>query len=205
VNNFIEECRREWKQLRVPDPVADEMAADLAADLEEAESEGDSPEEVLGSAASDPRSFAASWAAARGVIPPPSLTRRPSLIHAAIATLTITAAIGAGLVIFASPHKSALDLPTVLARAKAAEASAQAKAAEALAQAKGRVAIAAPARRAVLISASNATNSSGVEINRVGSILLIVGLAGMMLSMGFLFWSSRAAPTTGRPGAHTAD
>src|SRR5438128_11349072 len=67
VKDFVEECRREWKRLRVPDPVANEMAADLAADLEEAEAEGVSPEELLGSGASDPRSFAASWAAARGV------------------------------------------------------------------------------------------------------------------------------------------
>jgi hypothetical protein len=46
------------------------MAADLAADLKEAEDDGASPEEVLGSGAFDPRSFAASWAAERGVIPP---------------------------------------------------------------------------------------------------------------------------------------
>jgi hypothetical protein len=60
VSHFINECRREWKRLRVPDPVADEMAADLAVDLQEAEAEGVTPEEVLGSGASDPRSFAAS-------------------------------------------------------------------------------------------------------------------------------------------------
>jgi hypothetical protein len=40
VNEFIEECRREWRRLGVPDPIANEMAADLVADIEEAESEG---------------------------------------------------------------------------------------------------------------------------------------------------------------------
>ena len=68
---FVEECRREWKRLRVPDPVANEMAADLEADLAEAEADGLSAEQVLGSGAFDPRSFAASWASERGLISPP--------------------------------------------------------------------------------------------------------------------------------------
>ncbi|MGO9876428.1 MAG: hypothetical protein ACLPVY_21850 [Acidimicrobiia bacterium] len=71
MNEFVEECRREWARLHVPDPIANEMAADLEADLKEAEAEGASPEEVLGSGAFDPRSFAASWAAERGVAQPP--------------------------------------------------------------------------------------------------------------------------------------
>jgi hypothetical protein len=33
VSEFIEECRREWKRLGVPDAAANEMAADLTADL----------------------------------------------------------------------------------------------------------------------------------------------------------------------------
>ena len=110
MNQFVEECRREWKRLRVPDPVAEEMAAELTADLDEAAAEGASPEEVLGSAASDPRSFAAAWAAERGVVPPQSLTarlRRRSLLPVAIAALTIVAAVGAALVVFASPNASA--------------------------------------------------------------------------------------------------
>src|SRR5213078_3798596 len=77
VNEFVEECRREWKRLGVPDPVANEMAADLEADLGEAEAEGVSAEEVLGSGAFDPRSFAGSWAAERGVVPPPAGTGQP--------------------------------------------------------------------------------------------------------------------------------
>ncbi len=72
MSEFVEECRREWKRLHVPDPIANEMAADLEADLNEAEAEGVSPEEVLGSGAFDPRSFAASWAAERGVVQQPA-------------------------------------------------------------------------------------------------------------------------------------
>jgi hypothetical protein len=43
----MRECRREWKRIGVPDPVANEMAADLAADVEEADADGVSAEEVL--------------------------------------------------------------------------------------------------------------------------------------------------------------
>ena len=60
MNEFVDECRREWRRLGVPDPVANEMAADLTADLEEAEAEGGSPEDVLGNSAFDPRRFAGS-------------------------------------------------------------------------------------------------------------------------------------------------
>jgi hypothetical protein len=74
VSEFVEECRREWKRLHVPDPIANEMAADREADLKEAEAEGASAEEVLGSGAFDPRSFAASWAAERGVAQPTAAT-----------------------------------------------------------------------------------------------------------------------------------
>jgi hypothetical protein len=94
VSDFVERCRREWKRLRVPDAVAEEMAADLAADLDEAEAEGVSAEEVLGNSVFDPGSFAASWAAERGVIPPAPAPRRPRpsgrpLILGASATLAL--------------------------------------------------------------------------------------------------------------------
>ena len=56
-----------WKRIGVPDAVANEMASDLEADLAEAEADGVSPEEVLGNGVFDAPSFAASWAAARGV------------------------------------------------------------------------------------------------------------------------------------------
>jgi hypothetical protein len=83
VNPFVEECRREWKRLGVPDPVANEMAADLEVDLAEAEAEGTSAEDVVGVEVFDPPTFARSWAESRGVIPeppppaaPPSFFRR---------------------------------------------------------------------------------------------------------------------------------
>src|SRR5215510_7281479 len=69
MSDFVEQCRREWRRLGVPDSLADEMAADLASDLGEAEAEGVSAEELLGSG--DARSFAASWATERGIIPVP--------------------------------------------------------------------------------------------------------------------------------------
>lgn len=69
MTEFVEQCRREWKRLGVAESLAEEMAADLTADLEAAQAEGVSVEEYLGASASDPQSFAASWAAERGVIP----------------------------------------------------------------------------------------------------------------------------------------
>jgi hypothetical protein len=103
VNDFVEECRREWRRLRVPNRIANEMAADLKADLDEAEAEGASPEAVLGSEAFDPRSFAASWAAERGVVGPPPLARverlpRRSRLLAGIGVSALVALIGVVLV-----------------------------------------------------------------------------------------------------------
>jgi hypothetical protein len=79
MSEFVDECRREWRRLGVPDPIANEMAADLTADIEEAQSEGGSAEDVLGNSAFDPRRFAGSWAVARGVTGSPVSTpqRRP--------------------------------------------------------------------------------------------------------------------------------
>ena len=194
MNRFIEECRREWKRLRVPDAIADEMAADLADDLNEAEAEGASPEDVLGSSASDARSFAASWAAERGVIPPrlSARLRTRSLLLAAIAALTIVASVGAALVIFASPDASS---PTAAIRLPATPGryptnvwfSDDAFAHAALARQEAELA----RGHAVLLQARlRQVNGSGVEIHTVGSILLIVGLVGVILSVPFLFWST---------------
>jgi hypothetical protein len=103
VNEFIDECRREWRRLGVPDPIANEMVADLTADIEEAESEGGSAEDVLGNSAFDPRRFAGSWAIARGVTGPPVSTpprrRWPALaigIAGCAALLAVVAAVVAG-------------------------------------------------------------------------------------------------------------
>ena len=98
MNDFVEECRREWRRLRVPDPVANEMAADLQADLDEAEAEGASAESVLGAAAFDARSFAASWAAERGFVEQPPPRRRPSPLLMGIAVFVLVAVVGFALV-----------------------------------------------------------------------------------------------------------
>jgi hypothetical protein len=201
VNQFIEECRREWKRLRVPDQVANEMAADLAADLTEAESEGASAEELLGSGAADARSFAESWAAERGVIPPPRLTarlRRRSLVLTAIAALTVITAVGAALAIFASPDASAptaaIAVPPEFAapRAPATMAAIRVPPPPIFADPSAPLAvwIKRDGRGVVLAQASG----SGVEINTVGSILLIVGIVGIILSLLFLWWSSLRRP-----------
>jgi len=100
MSDFVEQCRQEWKRLGVPDPLAQEMAADLTSDLAEAEAEGVSAEELLGRSVFDPRSFAASWAGERGIIPqPPSRAngRRRPLILVGFTALAAIALVFASL------------------------------------------------------------------------------------------------------------
>ena len=98
----------------MPDPVANEMAAELEADLEEAEAEGVSAEEVLGSGAFDPRSFATAWAAERGVVQrlPPKGHRlaQTSRMVAVIGGFALLAVIG-GMLVIVAPSSG----PTLLA------------------------------------------------------------------------------------------
>jgi hypothetical protein len=105
MTQFVDECRREWKRLHVPDDVANEMAMELEADLHDAEADGLSPEEVLGNGVFDPRSFAATWASERGVIPPPAPPPRDrrTLVAAVIGALAI-AALAAGVAILSTRH-----------------------------------------------------------------------------------------------------
>lgn len=109
MSEFVEQCRREWRRLGVADALADEMAADLASDLADAEAEGVSVEEVLGSSASDPRSFAASWAAERGIIPAPgrrSGRRRPRFLVAFTVLAAIALVVAALLLATGEPRVS---------------------------------------------------------------------------------------------------
>jgi hypothetical protein len=111
MSDFVEQCRAEWRRLGVPDPLAAEMATDLAADLAEAEAEGISTEEFLGSSAFDPRSFAASWAAERGIIPvAPSggRGRRRPLFLVAFTALAATALIVAAMLLLTGQPKVSL-------------------------------------------------------------------------------------------------
>jgi hypothetical protein len=99
MSDFVEQCRQQWKRLGVPAPLAEEMAADLASDLGDAEAEGISAEEFLGSSASDPRSFATSWAAERGIIPEaPSRGNAP---RRPLALMTFTALAATALIVAA--------------------------------------------------------------------------------------------------------
>jgi len=110
MSDFVEQCRSEWRRLGVADPLAEEMAADLASDLREAEAEGVSAEELLGSSFFDPRSFAASWAAERGIIPAPpgrrNGRRRPLVLVAFTAVAAITVMVAALLLATGEPKVS---------------------------------------------------------------------------------------------------
>jgi len=117
---------------------------------------------------------------------------------AAIAALTVIAAIGAALVIFASPHASAptaaIAVPPEFAgpRAPASIATIRVPPPPIFAGPSAPLAVwIRPDGRGVVLAQAN---GSGVEINEVGSILLIVGIVGIIPSMLFLFWSSRARP-----------
>jgi hypothetical protein len=115
MSEFVEQCRREWRRLGVADPLAEEMAADLASDLAEAEAEGVSAADYLGASASDPRSFAASWASERGIIPAPpgreKRGRRP-LALVAFTALAAIAVIVASLLLATGEPKLSLARTT---------------------------------------------------------------------------------------------
>lgn len=111
MSEFVSDCRKEWRRLCVPDAVANEMASDLAADLAEAEAEGVAPEEVLGNGIFDARAFAASWAAARGVVPSTPRTwreiRRRGWMTVAGASVSVLAAL-AGLALLSHRHAASV-------------------------------------------------------------------------------------------------
>ena len=194
MSEFVEECRREWRRLRVPDPVANEMAADLLADLEEAEAEGASAEDVLGSGAFDPRSFAASWAAERGVIRPPVPSeirlRRRSRVPAALVASVVVALIGAVLAIAASPagpERLALPAPVVRPAFVVPRGLPRLRLAPALGLRRLRLSLPRTTRVFPV-----QTNGSRVDLRAIGLILLILGGVGFIVST--LYWSPWAGP-----------
>ena len=180
MSQFVEECRQEWRRLGVPDPIANEMAADLTADLEEAEAEGGSPEDVLGNSAFDPRRFAASWAAARGVTAAPSLEgpsrRRPPLL-VAIAALMAVLTIGAGGALLVG-HRTA----------------SVAFAARRIAVGQGpiRLFVPGPPGRIQFSGPFIGPGIGGVDVHPLAWILLLAGAVGLGLVV--LYWS----PWSGR-------
>ena len=111
MSDFVEQCRQEWKRLGVPDPLAQEMAADLTSDLAEAEAEGVSADELLGRSVFDPRSFAASWAGERGIIPQPPRRangRRRPLFLVGFTVLAAIAVIVAALLLLTGEPKTSV-------------------------------------------------------------------------------------------------
>ena len=170
MNEFVAECRREWKRLGVPDPVADEMAADLAADLDEAQADGASAEAVLGSGAFDPRSFAAEWAAARGVVPRPPAGRegllRRARVPAAAAACALIAIVGALLVIRGSsaPDRFAVAPDGVALTPMPLRA---------------RVEV-TPEVQSVWVTSAVPRDAGDSNARTIGSVLLIVGFAGVL-------------------------
>jgi hypothetical protein len=116
MSDFVEQCRSEWRRLGVPGPLAEEMAADLASDLAEAEAEGVSAEELLGSSVFDPSAFAASWAAERGIIPAPPGRgrgrRRPFVLMAFTALAGIAVIVTALLIATGQPKVSVVASTT---------------------------------------------------------------------------------------------
>ncbi len=184
MSEFVDECRREWRRLGVPDPVANEMAADLTADLEEAEAEGGSPEDVLGNSAFDPRRFAAAWAAARGVtstLAPerPSLWRPPLAIAlAAILGVLITVA-GLALLVGRSGSSIAFVTRRIVAG-------------------PGPIRLLPPVPTQRVIPGQfgrvfGGTGVTGVDVHPFAWMLLIIGLAGLGV-FAVLYWSHWAAP-----------
>jgi hypothetical protein len=187
MSEFVDECRREWKRLRVPDAVANEMAADLEADLKEAEAEGASAEDVLGSGAFDPRSFAASWAAERGVIPPSAPTPvaqgkrapRRSRLLAAAAGFALVALIGAALVTVRPGSEQRLALVTSGGpRPRAVGPALEIPLPQRLVPSGPRWQELMPAG----VVAGRA-NRAGVAVQRVGLILLFIGIVGLIVTL----------------------
>jgi hypothetical protein len=183
VSDFVEECRREWRRLGVPDPVANEMAADLTVDLEEAEAEGGSPEDVLGNSAFDPRRFAAAWAAARGVTSAPAPYRPPAWrtpIAIALAVVVGVLTIGAGLALAVGRGSSSVAFATQ--RVAAVPGSSRL-----FAPGPGR--IVSPGLPPGIVG----THIAGIELDPLALILFIVGVLGLVL-LAVWYWSPWSSP-----------
>ncbi|MGO9559788.1 MAG: hypothetical protein ACLPQS_07005 [Acidimicrobiales bacterium] len=179
MNEFVDECRREWQRLGVPDPVANEMAADLSADLEEAEAEGGSAEDVLGNSAFDPRRFAASWAVARGVTSQPTvdrplLWRRPVAI--ALAAFLGVLTVSAGLILLVGVRSRSFAIAARPIRVFA----------------PGPYRIAFPGPLGPFVGTQMAS-----VVHPLALVLLIVGVVGLVL-LAVFYWSPRSGLRQGQ-------
>ncbi len=181
MSEFVEECRREWRRLGVPDAIANEMAADLTADLDEAEAEGGSPEDVLGNSAFDPRRFAAAWAVARGVTglptsdPPrtsdaPRNWRLPVAIALTILLGLITIGAGSTLLVGSGGQSIAVAVHRAVVGSGSIRIFAP----------RGPIGVPGPPFVGSRITA--------VDIRPLALLLLIVGVVGLGL-LAVLYWS----------------
>jgi hypothetical protein len=171
VNAFVDECRREWKRLRVPHQLTEEMAAELEADLIEA----GSAEELLGPAATDASSFARDWAIERGVV----RRRRHPVIPTVLATLALVSTIaGAGLLLHESdsdsspPERTAVVVPGPRAGLAPSQRTAVVALANLAAQQNALL-------RARLVALDKSEGEGG-DHKALGLGLLIVGLAALV-------------------------
>jgi hypothetical protein len=216
MDRFVEECRKEWKRLGVPDAVANEMASDLEADLKEAEAEGISPEEVLGNGVFDPRTFAASWATERGVVGRPAAERRvprSPLLVAAVA-FAVVAALGGGLLLGSRVEPfAAASFPGPAFAKIACSESARSGSYPTPPPTESRV---IPPRTQIEVPGcrvaapgfpppfAKLAMTGGPGGNRVGWILFLVGIAGMVVTLLSWIvpgrWSRRPAPTPAASG-----
>ena len=107
----------------------------------------------------------------------------------AIAALTAIAAIGAGLVIFASPSAfgTAIRMPAEFSEPPAPGPLRVVRVAPPPAFVRHRAPGGVWIQRDGHVLLAEPTGS-GVEIHKVGSVLLIVGLAGIFPSLLFLLW-----------------
>jgi hypothetical protein len=200
VNEFVEECRKEWRRLGVPDPIANEMAADLTADLEEADAEGGSAEDVLGDSAFDPRRFPAAWASARGVtgtpIPETRSGWRPRLAIAFAAVLGALA-VGTGLVLLAGYGRTSVAFPArrIITRR--------------IISGPGPFRILGPGGRQTIIGGPFGgpfiAGPLGGIVPVIGVMLVILGVVGLGL-LAMMYWWRRSGPRDSwpRPGRRTA-
>jgi hypothetical protein len=170
VSQFVDECRREWNRLGVPEAFANEMAADLDADLAEARADGASPEEVLGNGYFDARSFAASWAIAPGVVrvaPHGHGTIRIRSLVLGLSTLLGAVVAAVGFLILIRPRFGAQAMAAPIGRR-----------------------FTRPVPPSILITPHRFFQGPGGAIDPLGWVLLIAGLTGLVV-IGWIWrpWS----------------
>jgi len=195
---FVAACRREWKRLGVPLHVAVEMADELRADLDEAAADGVPADELVGG---DPRAFAASWAAARGVVPARRAWFRPTLF--AFATVAAAGLAIAGTVLLATrstsrsatPSTSTITLTSLPTTASVTFTATKVAGSVVSVNPRNGSVSGISSAPAEWFDGPAATTGSGSRTPAL--VLLSVGLA-------FLILLSLAAPRLGRPPARPA-